>query len=158
MCSRFANCSKLLEPNKSKQQAADIEGLSHQFSQRIDMYVKTSTIKLEIPNGSKAILLKNLYLSCDPVMRIYMNRAEDSIFTSYTPSSVSLYLRVHIYNNTHNNFYNNWISKFLFILTWAYHNLTHWQLWIIFCDMFCDSLSICLSVCLSLSIYISLAW
>ncbi|XP_030940218.1 2-alkenal reductase (NADP(+)-dependent)-like [Quercus lobata] len=35
-----------------------------------DMYVKTSTIKLEIPNGSKAVLLKNLYLSYDPVMRI----------------------------------------------------------------------------------------
>ena len=65
-----------------------------------DMYVKTSTIKLEIPNGSKAVLLKNLYLSCDPVMRIRMNRAEDSIFTSYTPSSVSLYLRVPIYSNT----------------------------------------------------------
>ena len=65
-----------------------------------DMYVKTSTIKLEIPNGSKAVLLKNLYLSCNPVMRIRMNRAEDSIFTSYTPSSVSLYLRVHIYSNT----------------------------------------------------------
>ena len=65
-----------------------------------DMYVKTSTIKLEIPNGSKAVLLKNLYLSCDPVMRIRMNRAEDSIFTSYTPGLVSLYFRVHIYGNT----------------------------------------------------------
>ncbi|KAF3972567.1 hypothetical protein CMV_003945 [Castanea mollissima] len=52
-----------------------------------DMYVKTSTIKLEIPTGSKAVLLKNLYLSCDPVMRIRMNRDEDSIFTSYTPGS-----------------------------------------------------------------------
>ncbi|KAK4566288.1 hypothetical protein RGQ29_002505 [Quercus rubra] len=51
------------------------------------MYVKTSTIKLEIPNGSKAVLLKNLYLSCDPDMRIRINRAEDSIFTFYTPSS-----------------------------------------------------------------------
>uniref|UniRef100_A0A2N9H046 Alcohol dehydrogenase-like C-terminal domain-containing protein n=1 Tax=Fagus sylvatica TaxID=28930 RepID=A0A2N9H046_FAGSY len=35
-----------------------------------DMYVKTSTIKLEIPDGSKAILVKNLYQSCDPVMLI----------------------------------------------------------------------------------------
>lgn len=64
-----------------------------------DMYVKTSTIKLEIPNGSKAVLLKNLYLSCDPVMRIRMNRAEDSIFASYAPGSVSLYFHVHIYSN-----------------------------------------------------------
>nr|XP_023895653.1 2-alkenal reductase (NADP(+)-dependent)-like isoform X3 [Quercus suber] len=52
-----------------------------------DMYVETSTIKLEIPSGSKAVLLKNLYLSCDPIMRIRMNRAEDSIFASYIPGS-----------------------------------------------------------------------
>ena len=65
-----------------------------------DMYVKTSTIKLEIPNGSKAVLLKNLYLSCDPFMRIRMNRAKDSIFTSCTPGSVRLYFHVHIYSNT----------------------------------------------------------
>ena len=55
-----------------------------------DMYVKTSTIKLEIPDGSKAILVKNLYQSCDPVMLICMKSVEDSIFTSYTPGSVSL--------------------------------------------------------------------
>lgn len=56
-----------------------------------DMYVTTSnTIKLKVPQGSVAVLVKNLYLSCDPYLRIQMARIEGSnVFTSFTPGSVS---------------------------------------------------------------------
>ncbi|XP_050381597.1 2-alkenal reductase (NADP(+)-dependent)-like [Argentina anserina] len=55
-----------------------------------DMYVTTSsTIKLKVPQGSAAVLVKNLYLSCDPYLRIRMGRIEGSsnVFTSFTPGS-----------------------------------------------------------------------
>ncbi|CAL5414218.1 unnamed protein product [Camellia sinensis] len=43
------------------------------------MVVKTGTIRLQLPEGSKnAILVKNLYLSCDPSMRGRMRKMEDS--------------------------------------------------------------------------------
>ena len=36
------------------------------------------------------MVVKNLYLSCDPYMRIRMTRVEGpNVFTSYTPVSVS---------------------------------------------------------------------
>ncbi|KAG7997080.1 hypothetical protein I3843_01G193400 [Carya illinoinensis] len=39
-----------------------------------DMYVTTSTIKLKVPEGFHGVLVKNLYLSCDPFMRLHMPR------------------------------------------------------------------------------------
>jgi NADPH-dependent curcumin reductase CurA len=60
------------------------------FPKESDMYVTTSTIKLKVPEGSNAVLVKNLYLSCDPVMRIRMPRVHLSGFNSYTPGSVSI--------------------------------------------------------------------
>ncbi|KAL9258330.1 2-alkenal reductase (NADP(+)-dependent)-like protein [Drosera capensis] len=41
-----------------------------------DMEVKTSTIRLKLPPGSNGVLVKNLYLSCDPYMRGRMRRPE----------------------------------------------------------------------------------
>ncbi|KAK4566936.1 hypothetical protein RGQ29_002975 [Quercus rubra] len=38
------------------------------FPKESDMYVTTSTIKLKVPEGSNGVLLKNLYLSCDPIL------------------------------------------------------------------------------------------
>ncbi|KAI5325077.1 hypothetical protein L3X38_034151 [Prunus dulcis] len=53
-----------------------------------DMYVTSSSIKLKVPQGSKAVVLKNLYLSCDPYLRIRMDRIQGSnVFTSFTPGS-----------------------------------------------------------------------
>ncbi|CAM8915476.1 unnamed protein product [Rhodiola kirilowii] len=50
-----------------------------------DFVHNTSTISLKLPEGSSnAILVKNLYLSCDPYMRLLMTgRAADSLFTPY---------------------------------------------------------------------------
>ena len=56
-----------------------------------DMHVTVSTLKLRVPQDSKAVVVKNLYLSCDPYLRLRMNRTQppNSVFTSLTPGSVS---------------------------------------------------------------------
>ena len=59
------------------------------FPKESDMYVTTSTIKLKVPEGSNGVLLKNLYLSCDPVMRILMQRVVPKGFSNYTSGSLS---------------------------------------------------------------------
>ncbi|KAI8005180.1 2-alkenal reductase (NADP(+)-dependent) [Camellia lanceoleosa] len=58
------------------------------FPKESDMVVKTGTIRLQLPEGSEnAILVKNLYLSCDPSMRGRMRKMEDSYVESFTPGS-----------------------------------------------------------------------
>ncbi|KAM7460856.1 hypothetical protein LguiA_028977 [Lonicera macranthoides] len=52
------------------------------------MIVRTSTISLKVPEGSKAVLLKNLYLSCDPYMRNPMKNIQGSYVESFTPGSL----------------------------------------------------------------------
>ncbi|KAK9287619.1 hypothetical protein L1049_016055 [Liquidambar formosana] len=55
------------------------------FPKESDMYVTTGTIRLEVPEGSKAVLVKNLYLSCDPYMRTRMTKMEGSYIDSLSP-------------------------------------------------------------------------
>lgn len=56
-----------------------------------DMEVRTNEMKMEVPQGSKAVLVKNLYLSCDPYMRILMKSTTQSKYiTSFKPGSASL--------------------------------------------------------------------
>ncbi|GLT55584.1 hypothetical protein SLA2020_286940 [Shorea laevis] len=53
-----------------------------------DMHVTTSSIKLKVPEGSKAVLVKNLYLSCDPYMRGRMNQPINASYIgSFQPGS-----------------------------------------------------------------------
>uniref|UniRef100_A0A2N9GZN2 Oxidoreductase N-terminal domain-containing protein n=1 Tax=Fagus sylvatica TaxID=28930 RepID=A0A2N9GZN2_FAGSY len=53
-----------------------------------DMYVTTATIKLKVPEGSNALLVKNLYLSCDPLMQFFMRDASGLTgYKFYTPGS-----------------------------------------------------------------------
>lgn len=63
------------------------------FPKESDMIVKTSTIKLKVPEDCRdAVLVKNLYLSCDPYMRSRMSKkGEGSYVDSFTPGSVSYY-------------------------------------------------------------------
>jgi NADPH-dependent curcumin reductase CurA len=42
------------------------------FPNESDMYVTIGTVKVKVPQGSNALLVKNLYLSCDPYMRYLM--------------------------------------------------------------------------------------
>lgn len=53
-----------------------------------DMEVKLSSIKLKAPSGSDSILLKNLYLSCDPYMRLRMRAVEGSYVDAFKPGEV----------------------------------------------------------------------
>ncbi|KAL1561421.1 2-alkenal reductase (NADP(+)-dependent)-like [Salvia divinorum] len=50
------------------------------------MTVKASTVKLEVPEGcNDAVLVKNLYLSCDPYMRSRMSKIDDNYIPIFTP-------------------------------------------------------------------------
>ncbi|KAI4353806.1 hypothetical protein L6164_002733 [Bauhinia variegata] len=56
------------------------------FPEESDMILVDGSIQLKVPTGSNGILLKNLYLSCDPYMRIMMTKNEShDRFTCYTP-------------------------------------------------------------------------
>ncbi|KAJ9701779.1 hypothetical protein PVL29_006939 [Vitis rotundifolia] len=57
------------------------------FPKESDMYVTTSTISLKVPEGSEAILVKNLYLSCDPYMRSRMRNIRGSYVEPFEPGS-----------------------------------------------------------------------
>ena len=54
------------------------------FPKETDMNIVEGTITLNVPEGFRDVLLKNLYLSCDPYMRFNMNKG-----SGYTPGSVS---------------------------------------------------------------------
>lgn len=53
-----------------------------------DMEIKVSKIKLRAPKGSGAILVKNLYLSCDPFMRGRMRDFPGSYIPPFVPGQV----------------------------------------------------------------------
>ncbi|XP_062170023.1 2-alkenal reductase (NADP(+)-dependent)-like [Alnus glutinosa] len=58
------------------------------FPKESDMYLTTATIKLKVPQGSKAVLVKNVYLSCDPLMQFFMRDVEGPDgYNYYTPGS-----------------------------------------------------------------------
>ncbi|KAL6548646.1 hypothetical protein OROGR_009067 [Orobanche gracilis] len=53
-----------------------------------DMLLKTSTIKFKIPDGClDAVLVKNLYLSCDPYMIGRMKKLDDHYTDAFTVGS-----------------------------------------------------------------------
>ncbi|KDP35119.1 hypothetical protein JCGZ_10653 [Jatropha curcas] len=52
-----------------------------------DMYITTTTISLKVPKGTKAVLVKNLYLSCDPYMRGVKEKKHDRLFYSFATQS-----------------------------------------------------------------------
>ncbi|KAJ9558680.1 hypothetical protein OSB04_013294 [Centaurea solstitialis] len=47
----------------------------------------SSTITLSLPEASNGLLVKNLYLSCDPYMRSRMSNIQGSYIPSFTPGS-----------------------------------------------------------------------
>ncbi|XP_078434110.1 2-alkenal reductase (NADP(+)-dependent)-like [Wolffia australiana] len=60
------------------------------FAKESDFEVVTSeTIHLKVPEGSNAVLVKNLYLSCDPFMRSRMTKHDEpSYVPDFVPGSV----------------------------------------------------------------------
>ncbi|ESW06329.1 hypothetical protein PHAVU_010G038800 [Phaseolus vulgaris] len=57
------------------------------FPKESDMNTVEGSITLKVPEGSNDVLLKNLYLSCDPYMRMLMSKIDQEGFGSYTPDS-----------------------------------------------------------------------
>ncbi|KAL0359289.1 UNVERIFIED_CONTAM: 2-alkenal reductase (NADP(+)-dependent) [Sesamum angustifolium] len=76
------------------------------FPKESDMTLKTCTVKLKVPEDcSDAILVKNLYLSCDPYMRNRMSKMEGSYVESFTPgSAITGYGVARIVDSSHPNF------------------------------------------------------
>ncbi|KAI3826713.1 hypothetical protein L1987_00765 [Smallanthus sonchifolius] len=61
------------------------------FPKESDMLINDSaTINLKLQEGSNVVLVKNLYLSCDPYMRGRMSKSQGSYVDSYTPGSVGI--------------------------------------------------------------------
>ena len=61
--------------------------------QETDMEFKVSKIELKAPpQGSGAILVKNLYLSCDPYMRGRMRDFHGSYIPPFVPGQVGNYI------------------------------------------------------------------
>lgn len=60
------------------------------FPKETDMEVRESTMELRLPEGSSGLLVKNLYLSCDPYMRTRMAKLDvPGYVDSFKPGSVS---------------------------------------------------------------------
>ncbi|KAM1703554.1 hypothetical protein ACFX1X_026161 [Malus domestica] len=59
------------------------------FPKESDMQLTAATTKLKLPEGSKGVLVKNLYLSCDPYIRNRMTKREPgpSFTDSFKPGS-----------------------------------------------------------------------
>ena len=75
------------------------------FPKESDFYINTNgTIKLKVPEGSIGVVVKNLYLSCDPYMRNRMKKAvAGSYIESFKPGSVSL-MRLPPFSTTYGYF------------------------------------------------------
>ncbi|XP_073308957.1 2-alkenal reductase (NADP(+)-dependent)-like [Primulina huaijiensis] len=78
------------------------------FPKESDMSLKTSVIKLGVPDGcDNSVLVKNLYLSCDPYMRTRMRKMEGSYVESFVPGSPIMGYGVSkVVDSTHPNFKN----------------------------------------------------
>ncbi|KAK6116777.1 hypothetical protein DH2020_049510 [Rehmannia glutinosa] len=76
------------------------------YPKESDMVLKTSIIKLKVPEDCHdAVLVKNLYLSCDPYMRNRMSKIEGSYVDSFTPGSpITGYGVARVVDSSHPNF------------------------------------------------------
>ncbi|XP_019155537.1 PREDICTED: 2-alkenal reductase (NADP(+)-dependent)-like [Ipomoea nil] len=67
------------------------------YPKESDFEVRTTSVSSDIPRGSNAVFVKNLYLGCDPYMRHRMSAHESkdvSLLLSFTPASVIIGLGV----------------------------------------------------------------
>lgn len=61
------------------------EYISRGYPKESDLVAQVSRISLNVPHGSNGVVVKNLYLSCDPYMRWRMSKSEGSYIDSFTP-------------------------------------------------------------------------
>ncbi|XP_059447329.1 2-alkenal reductase (NADP(+)-dependent)-like [Corylus avellana] len=78
------------------------------FPKESDMYVTTGTVKLKVTEGSNAVLVKNLYLSCDPYMLDLMRPTTSLDATYFAPfkpgSPIAGYGVAKVLDSAHPNF------------------------------------------------------
>ncbi|KAF3616236.1 NADP-dependent alkenal double bond reductase P1 [Capsicum annuum] len=75
------------------------------FPKESDMELKINSIKLKVAENSNSVLVKNIYLSCDPYMRPRMTKTEGSYTESFTPGSLIVGLGVaKVVDSAHPNF------------------------------------------------------
>ncbi|XP_047333666.1 2-alkenal reductase (NADP(+)-dependent)-like [Impatiens glandulifera] len=79
------------------------------FPKESDLEVKITTTRLKVPEATQnAILVKNLYLSCDPYMRNRMSNHQGSYVESFTPGSpITGYGVSKVIDSTHPDFKND---------------------------------------------------
>lgn len=83
-----------------------LKGYMETIPKETDMEVKVSQIEVNPPKGSGAILVHNLYLSCDPYMRGRMRDFHGSYLPPFVPGQV--------YIHTQFGFVSFFSSHFLF--------------------------------------------
>ncbi|KAG9446924.1 hypothetical protein H6P81_013052 [Aristolochia fimbriata] len=76
------------------------------FPKESDMLLSSPKVSLKVPRGSSAVLVKNLYLSCDPYMRIRMQKLDPpGYFDSYVPGSpLSGFAVAKVIDSSHEDF------------------------------------------------------
>lgn len=70
------------------------------FPKESDLIFNDTTVDLKIPAGSTTVLVKNLYLSCDPYMRIRMGKPDPStaaLAQAYNPGEVRNEIVVYVF-------------------------------------------------------------
>lgn len=81
------------------------------FPKESDTILKTSIVNLKVPDGlNGAVLVKNLYLSCDPYMRGRMGETEGSYIDPFTPGEVPTIFLEHF-------FFINFVYLFIMYLS-----------------------------------------
>ncbi|KAL3519075.1 hypothetical protein ACH5RR_021664 [Cinchona calisaya] len=73
--------SNPMNPNKQIVLKNHVTG----YLKESDFEMRNSFISFEIPHGSKAVLLKNLYLACDPYMRHLLSSPDSEFASLLTP-------------------------------------------------------------------------
>ena len=59
------------------------------FPTEDDMELVTGTVRLALPPGSTAVIVKNLYISCDPFLRNRMSEHNDAAYMEqFVPGEV----------------------------------------------------------------------
>lgn len=61
------------------------EYISRGYPKETDMATQVSKMSLKVPHGSNGIVVKNLYLSCDPYMCSRMTKSEGGYIAAFTP-------------------------------------------------------------------------
>ncbi|EHA8587687.1 2-alkenal reductase (NADP(+)-dependent) [Cocos nucifera] len=75
-----------MRPNKKVVLKDYVTGFVEESNMEV---VATDTVQLKVPEGSTAVLLKNLYLSCDPHMRAQMTKNDKRVaMHNFLPGSV----------------------------------------------------------------------